>query len=198
MRAPPMRAPFAKRLRHVGRIDLGVVRQPQRAEQIVGAHHGIFCRRLGDRNDLAGDALRARRRMNALEQRHALGRARDQHRAALLPAGRLPGLGFELLIELGRILHEPRHVLVRAQLPDQSGRMPGRAAGQPPLLQQHDVAPAVLGQVIGDRAADDAAADDDGARAIGKRMRRHGAGLLQLPANYDNKISQITNFILPR
>ena len=61
MRAPPMRAPLRERLRHVGRIDLGVVGQPERAEQIVGAHHRIFSRRLLDRDDLAGDALRARR-----------------------------------------------------------------------------------------------------------------------------------------
>jgi hypothetical protein len=47
------------------------------------------------------------------------------------------------------------------QLPDQAGRMPGRAAGQLLAFEQHDVGPAELGQVIGHRAAGDAAADDD-------------------------------------
>ena len=41
------------------------------------------------------------------------------------------------------------------------GRMPGRAGGQLLALDQHDVGPALLGEVIERRDADDAAADDD-------------------------------------
>ena len=46
-------------------------------------------------------------------------------------------------------------------LADQPGGMPGGAAGELALLEQHDVAPAELGEVVGDARADDAAADDD-------------------------------------
>ncbi len=72
-----------------------------------------------------------------------------------------------LHVEIGRILGEPRHVLRAAQLPDQPRRVPGRAGGQLLALQQHDVGPAELGEVIGDRTAGDAAADDDGPRPGG-------------------------------
>ncbi|MNY67343.1 hypothetical protein D3C86_2049140 [compost metagenome] len=48
-----------------------------------------------------------------------------------------------------------------AQLADEAGRVPGGAAAQLPLLQQHDVRPAEPGQVIGHRTADNTAADDD-------------------------------------
>ena len=46
--------------------------------------------------------------------------------------------------------------------------------GQLLALQQHDVGPAELGQMIGDRAAGNAAADDDGA-GLGGKVVRHAA-----------------------
>ena len=45
--------------------------------------------------------------------------------------------------------------------------MPRRAMGELQPLEQHDLALAPLGQVIGDAAADDAAADDDNAAPRG-------------------------------
>jgi hypothetical protein len=49
--------------------------------------------------------------------------------------------------------------------------MPGRAAGELLALKQQDVGPAEPGEVIGDRAAGDAAADDDDASGIdGRRL----------------------------
>ena len=159
---------LGQRLRDIGRIDLAVERQPQRAGKIVGAHDRIFVRRLLDGDQRAIDPLRFCRGCDALEQGDALGRARHQHRAALLPAGGLSGFLLELRIKLRRILHQPRHVLVRAQLADKTGRVPGGAAGEPSLLEQDHVAPAELGEMIGDRATHHAAADDDGAGLIGK------------------------------
>ena len=88
---------------------------------------------------------------------------RHRDRADLPHAGADAGLGLQLDVEVGRIFRQPRHVLRAAQLADQAGRMPGGAAGQLLALEQHDVGPAELGQVIGDRTAGDAAADDDGA-----------------------------------
>ena len=70
--------------------------------------------------------------------------------------------------QLGGVFGELGHPPRRAQLADQPGRMPGRAAGELLALQQHHVGDAELGQVIGDRAADDAAADDDDIGAGGE------------------------------
>jgi hypothetical protein len=54
-------------------------------------------------------------------------------------------------------------------LADEPGRVPRRAAGEPALLEQHDVLDAELGEVIGGRGARDAAADDDDA-GVGRGM----------------------------
>ena len=45
-------------------------------------------------------------------------------------------------------------------LADETRRVPGRAAGEPRPLEQDDVAPAELGEVIGQAAAGDPAADN--------------------------------------
>ena len=60
----------------------------------------------------------------------------------------------------------------RAERDHEPGGVPGGARGQPVALEQHDVLPAHVGQVIGDRAADDAAADDDDARLAGSEPPR--------------------------
>ncbi len=57
------------------------------------------------------------------------------------------------------------------QLPDKAGRMPGGPAAELPLLQQDHVGPAELREMIGDRAAYDAAADDDDPRLCWKFLR---------------------------
>jgi hypothetical protein len=60
-------------------------------------------------------------------------------------------------------------VIVRAHLADQAGGVPGGAAAQPPLLEQHHLAPAELRQVVGHAHADDAAAGDDDLR-VGRKL----------------------------
>ncbi len=61
----------------------------------------------------------------------------------------------------------------RAERHHQPGGMPGGARGEAVALQQHDVAPAQVRQMVGDRGADDAAADHDGACAIGQHRCGH-------------------------
>ena len=96
-------------------------------------------------------------------------------RADLAEAGGDAGLGLQPGVKLGRIFREPGQVLRGAQLADQPGRMPGRAGCELLALQQHDVGPAELGQVIGDGAAGHAAADDDDASFLWKCGFKHGA-----------------------
>ena len=98
---------------------------------------------------------------------HAAGRGGKRQRAALTVARRLPRLRLKTAIELARVAREARHVHALAQLSDETCGVPGRAAGELLALKQHDVAPTELAQVVGDRAADDAAADNDDARTRG-------------------------------
>jgi hypothetical protein len=74
----------------------------------------------------------------------------------------------------GELEHQPR-VLDRE---DEVGRVPGRAArvGQRPLVQQDDVPPAEQRQVVDEAVADDARANDHGARA--GRPVSHGVSRL--------------------
>ena len=65
----------------------------------------------------------------------------------------------------------------RAERDHQPGGVPGGARGQAVALEQDDVLPAHVGQVVGDGAADDAAADDDDAGAI----RNVGADMVRSP-----------------
>jgi hypothetical protein len=60
-----------------------------------------------------------------------------------------------------RIFRQFRHVRRRTQLRDQASGVPCGAGGQLFSLQEDHVFPPQLGEVVRDRAADDATADDD-------------------------------------
>ena len=87
---------------------------------------------------------------------------RDRDRAVLAEAGGELRFGLQLGVEIGGVFGEQRQRERGAELADEAGGMPRGAGGQALAFQQHDIGPAELGQVIGDRAADHAAADDDG------------------------------------
>ena len=156
-----------ERLRQVGRIGLAVARNPHGPGEVVRAQDRRDALRLGRRHVVERDAEALRARHLALDQRQPLGRLRDVEAAALLPAGREPGLGLQRRVELDAVLAHPRRVARRARLPDETRRVPRRPAGELALLEQHDVRDAELGQVVRGRRAGDAAADDDHLRVGG-------------------------------
>ena len=116
----------------------------------------------------------------ALQLLKPFGIGRHRDRTALTVTGCLPGLGFQPAVELAGVLGELGHVDRRAQLANQPGRMPSRAAGQLLTFEQHDIVPPDLGQMIGDRAADHPAAYDDNAGLFGKLCHRTQAFILAL------------------
>ncbi len=76
--------------------------------------------------------------------------------------GSIAGLGGESPVQLGPVHHHPGERDRAPQLADEPGRVEGRPGGQLGPVDEDDVRPAQLGQVIGDRGAADTAADDDG------------------------------------
>ena len=100
---------------------------------------------------------------------------RDRDRAVLLEAGGLAGFLLEALEEAGGVLGEFGQVARGAELTDEAGGMPGGAGGELLALQQDHIGDALLGQVIGNRAADNAAADDHDIGARGQGLG-HGPG----------------------
>ena len=84
-------------------------------------------------------------------------------------ARRLPGLGLEPGVQvLGVHAQLGRGLRGRAERDHQPGGVPGRPGREAVALEQHRVGPAQLGQVVGDRRADDPAADHDHARPSGE------------------------------
>ena len=98
----------------------------------------------------------------------ALGRAGQADAAALDPAA------LERAVELDAVHHHLRQRNAAAQLPDEAGGVEGRAAGQLVAVEQDDVALPERRQVVGDRGAADATADDHDPRLLRKLARpRH-------------------------
>ena len=139
-----------ERLREVGRIRLAVAGNPHARRRDRRCAGSARCCRAsaGDTNSNSMPKLFARA-ICRLHQRQALGRLRDVEAAALLPAGREPGLLLQRRVELDAVAAHPRRVARRARLADESRRVPRRAAGELALLEQHDVAHAELAR--GDR-----------------------------------------------
>src|SRR4030065_289398 len=80
--------------------------------------------------------------------------------AALPPASVLSGLVLEPPVQFGAVLHHARQVEVGAQLAHQASRMPRRAAGEFPALEEHNLLPPPLGEVVGEGPAADGDSDD--------------------------------------
>ena len=151
----------------VGRVDLAVVGEIDRADQVVDIEDGVeFLGFAGTEQgdfDTAGLAQIGAPAM-LLPTRLIGG---DADAAVLLEADGLAGLGLEPLEQLHGVFGEPRQGEGAQHLAHQAGGMPGGAAGQGSALEQNHIGPAQLGQMIGDAAAGDTAADDDHAGLSG-------------------------------
>ncbi len=85
-----------------------------------------------------------------------------------MPVDGLTGLGLQPPVHLDRLFEHARGVAGRAQLTDQAGGMPGGPVGELVLLEDQHVTLAVLGQPVGDRAAEDPTPDDHDAGPVGR------------------------------
>ena len=155
--------------RDIRRIALPVARQVHRRDRILDREPGAEFARLFRRDLVNLDAKGTGK--SGLPQDFlmpVLGQC-DGHRTGDFHPRRHTGLGLKVAVEFGGVLRQTRHVLVGPELTDQTGGVPGRAAGQPLPLQKHDILPAALCQMISDRTARDAATDDDHAGFVGQR-----------------------------
>ena len=86
-----------------------------------------------------------------------------------LDAARL-GENAHLLVLAHALRRELRHLLRVVDREDEVRRVAGRAprVRERPLVEQDDVRPALVGEVVGDAVADDPAADDDGSSLAGE------------------------------
>ena len=138
----PHAGPAGQRRRDVDRIDGAVAGQPEGAEQIADLQNGVALQGLRRRQQFALEVVGLCRGRRAPELDQTIGRAGHRHPAAPLEAGGETGLGLELAVEAGRILHEPGPGLGRPQLAEKTRGVPRRATRELPLFEQDDVGPA--------------------------------------------------------
>ena len=168
---------LGERHRRVDGIGLAVTRDEAAAENPAFVEQRIERLGLGGVDHARLDAEDLAEGDHARDLGQAPLRARHLQRAVGLEARGLPRLLLQRPVQHGAVAAELGHRMRGAQLGDQPGGMPGGAAGQLAALQQGDIAPAQLGQMIGDRAAGDAATDNDDAGLGGKSL---GQGIVLL------------------
>ncbi len=149
------------RHRHVDRVGLAVLRQEDAADKIVRVCQRVHRLDVGRGQDIDIQTENLSHRCAALQFLEAFIVCGDGKTAILLETCRLPGFGFQPGEQFGRVLCEFRQILGGAELADQAGGVPGRAAGQLLAFQQHDIRPAEFGQVIGEGTSHRATTDDD-------------------------------------
>ena len=158
-------------LRRVDGVGLTVLADEDAADEVAHLEQRPPLADLGRREQIDLETEGLAHRGAAMELLEPRRRLRDADRAVLLEARRLPRLGLERAVELGGVLGELRQVARGAQLADETRRVPGRTAGELLAFEQDDIGDADLRQVVGDRAAGHAAADDDHVRMAGQGHR---------------------------
>ena len=163
-----------QRLGEVDRVDPAVAGHVEAGEQVVGLRPreevGHLPRR--DLVDLEPEVALERRDPAVLVQPVGVGRRLDQP-DRLEPGGH-PGLGLEPGVEVAGVQPDAGAGLGgRAEAGHQPGRVPRRTAGEPVALDDHDVGPAFVGEVVGNRAPDHAATDDDDTGPVRQRGESH-------------------------
>ena len=89
----------------------------------------------------------------------ALGRVGELDAARQVDAAALSALGFDLPVQVHRVLLQSGNVRIAVQRVHAAGRVPGAAGSQLCLLDQDHVGPSRLGEVVEHAGADDSAAD---------------------------------------
>ncbi len=174
---------LGQRVGQQARVEVAVGRQPRGAEHAVDRHQREALERLLGREQLERQPERLRPAGLAAGLLPALLRGREPQAAALDPAA------VERPVELDGVHHHPRQRHRPAQLADEAGRVERRAAGELLAVDQHDVLPAQPREVVGDRTAPHAPADDHAAGGAGEvtgharpRARPRSAGRRSPPA----------------
>ena len=155
-----------ERLGQPGRVEPAVGRQPDRAEHAIERHQREAILGLLRRDELERQPERLRPARLALELLVALLRGGEPQRADLVPRHVDAGLGGEPPIQLGAVHHHPGQGRARSKLADEAGRVECRAGCQLRPIDEDDVLPAELGQVVRDRRPADAATDDHCPRVL--------------------------------
>jgi hypothetical protein len=144
-----------------GRIEIAVGDVEHGTVEILLLEQGMQFLGLARRQQLGFQPQIARAAMGHLEPFHPLRRIGEHQPTRPVQAAGLAGQLLQLVIEPDGIALQLGDIGIAVQRMEAAGSMPGRAGGQLIAFQQHDIAPAGLGQMIEHAAPDHAAPDDD-------------------------------------
>ena len=164
-------------LREICRVDDRVVGEVRGPGDSRGIHQGPRALGLGWPDRVHLDAERVRHGDRSSDLLPARLRARHEDRSRPAVAGPEAGQRLDLGDQLVVVRAEHRRGARRLHLHHQPGRVPGRPGGQLRTLQEHDITPAPLREVVRDRCAEDPAADHDGLGMSRNRVGHHPAVL---------------------
>ena len=154
-----------------GRVHVALDRVVQRPDEVLRVHQREDLGRL-----VRGDEVQVHPEIAATRLGHAqevhpdLGVGEHQP-ARQVDRAVLAGHPLQLLVQLDRVLLQPGHVRVAVERVHPAGGVPGRARRQLAALEQHDVGPAGLREVVQHAGPDDATTDDDDLGFVLQRMR---------------------------
>ena len=156
---------------HVGlgdtrRVDVALDAVVQRAHEVLRIHDREDVPRLRGRDHLELHPEVAAPRDRHPEEVHPLLGVGQHQPAAQVDRAALAGDLLDLLVEVDRVLLEARDVRVAVERVHAAGRVPGGAGRELATLEQDDVLPARLRQVVEDARPDDATTDDDGLELV--------------------------------
>ncbi len=157
---------FGEGRRETRGVQVPVRRDERGAQHVRAVDQREAVVRLRRRDDLDRQAERLGPSGHARERLEPVGRGREVQGSHLVPAWVDAGLLVQAGIQVDAVHHHPRVADRVPQLRDQACRMERRAARELGALNEHDVGPAELREVVGDAGTGDASADDNDARAI--------------------------------
>ena len=144
-----------------GRVDVALDRVEQRADEVLLLQQREDGLGLGRRDDLQVHAQVPAAGLGHAQPVQALAGVGQHQAARQVDGAALAGGGLDLLVELDGVLLQLGDVGVAVERVHAAGGVPGRAGGQLLALDEDDVGPSRLGQVVEHRGADDSATDHD-------------------------------------
>ncbi len=148
-------------VRHAVRIDAALVGVERRSDEVLLLEKRIELLGFGDGDDLHVHAQIAAPGLGHAQPIQPF-RSVGQHQPAWqVDAALLAGFRLDLPVEIDRVLLQARHVGVAVQRVHPARGMPRGTRGQLLALQQHDVGPTRLGEVVEHAGADDTASYHD-------------------------------------
>ena len=148
------------RVGHAVWVDAAFVGVVQRADEVLLLEQRVQLLRLGDGDDVHVHAEVAAAGLCHAQPVESLWRVGQHQSARQVDAALLAGFGLDLPVEVDRVLLQAGDVGVAVEGVHPAGGVPRGAGGQLLALQQHDVGPTRLGEVVQHARADDAASDD--------------------------------------